>query len=204
MTGPQRHEDQEDREEDEEVALAPTRYEFRIALADVDRSVELERAVVLSRHPSETTAHVQLRILAYCLLWDERLEFGPGLCDGEAPDLLARDLTGQLTMWVECGRADGQHLRRVRQRNYPARVVAVFGERQRLDEFISESEVARARGGKTVSPVEACLIDPALAEALEEEDEVRSRWRVTHVGGHLYIDTGRRSLDGDVTWLSVP
>src|SRR5262245_28488477 len=96
--------------------------EYRIALANLDRGVTVEQAVVVARHPSETQAHLVLRVLGWCLLYEERLEFGPGLCEPDAPDLVARDLTGRITCWVECGGAAAEKLRKVVQHNPGASV----------------------------------------------------------------------------------
>ena len=100
------------------MALSPTRMEYRIALSHLDRGRTLDEAVIVGRHPSETMEHLTLRVLAWCLFSEERLEFGPGLSTPEAPDLWTRDLTGRLTTWIECGAADPEKVRRVVQQNH--------------------------------------------------------------------------------------
>ena len=67
--------------------------------------------VVAALHPSETAEHLALRILSWCLLYQEGLAFGPGLGDPEAADLWAHDLTGRLSTWIECGAVDAEKLR---------------------------------------------------------------------------------------------
>src|SRR5687767_5066725 len=99
------------------MALPSTRYEYRLSLANVDRGVQLDTTLVAARHPSETGEHLVLRVLAWCLLSREGLVFGAGLSDGEASDLEARDATGRVTCWVECGAVDAARLRRLVQAN---------------------------------------------------------------------------------------
>lgn len=117
------------------MALHSTRMEYRIALAHVDRGVTVERAVIAARHPSETAEHLTLRVLAWCLLYEDRLEFGPGLCEPDAADLIARDLTGRVTAWVECGAATAEKLRKVVQHNPGAAVHVVLDDDLRRDEL---------------------------------------------------------------------
>jgi uncharacterized protein YaeQ len=79
------------------MALQATRYEYRITLSHVDRGRDVQETVLAARHPSETAEHLTLRVLAWCLLNEERVAFGPGLSDGEMADLWTHDLTGRLT-----------------------------------------------------------------------------------------------------------
>src|SRR5262245_12266517 len=117
------------------MALPATRLEYRIALSHVERGVDRREAVVVAQHPSETAVHVTLRVLAWCLLNEERLEFGPGLSDPDVADLWTRDLTGALTTWIECGTADGEKVRKVLQHNPGIVVHAVLSEPRRRDEL---------------------------------------------------------------------
>ena len=94
------------------MALQPTRYEFRLTLSQVDRGVEATETLIAARHPSETQRHLTLRILAWCLLHEEGLQFGPGLSTPDTADLWTHDLTGRLTNWIECGTIPGDRLRK--------------------------------------------------------------------------------------------
>lgn len=167
--------------------------EYRIALANLDRGVTVEQAVIVARHPSETQEHLVLRVLAWCLLHEERLEFGPGLCEPDAPDLVARDLTGRITCWIECGGAAGEKLRKVVQHNPGAAVHAVFDDARRRDELRGE-----LTGWRRAADVTLWLVDGALVAALAAREEHRHRWTVTVVGDHLYVDAGGATVEGAV------
>src|SRR5512142_1367811 len=86
------------------VALAPTLYDFDVALANVDAGVDTRLSVKAARHPSESLDRLWLRVLAWCWKWEEGIAFGPGLSDPDAPDLVARDLTGAETLWIRVGK----------------------------------------------------------------------------------------------------
>lgn len=178
------------------MALAPTRMEFRIALSNVDRSVERQDTVIIGMHPSETAQHLVLRVLAWCLLTDERLEFGPGLSTPDAADLWAHDLTGALTCWIECGSADVEALRKIVQKHPQAQVHAVFGDSRRRDELRDAITEAQRKG---LDKIALWLVDEELVRGLAARQERRQRWNVTVVGDHFYIDADGTSLDGEVT-----
>jgi uncharacterized protein YaeQ len=181
------------------MALPSTRMEFRLALADSERGVELEHALVLARHPSETAEHVVLRVLAWCLWHTDGLELGPGLCDGDAADVLARDLTGRITLWVECGSTSWDKLRKVIRQKLSgagARAVALFSDRRKLDALVAEIE-SEPKPPKERASLELALVDPELVRALAS-DERRHAWTVTVVPGHVYVDADGEMVDGFV------
>jgi uncharacterized protein YaeQ len=181
------------------MALTSTLYDFDVALEHVDREIHERVSLKVARHPSETLERVWLRVLAFLWLHEERLRFGPGLCDPDAPDLFADDLTGDVMLWVRVGRPDPEKLEREANRNSRARVVAVFEGEERLRAFI---EAARAAGTRRLGRVELVAIDGDLLSALASTEERRTRLSLTIVGDHLYLQRGDRSLDGPLVRAS--
>jgi uncharacterized protein YaeQ len=77
---------------------------FEIELSDVDAGVYDTLSFRLAQHPSETDTYMLSRVIARCLHVGDGAEFSKaGLCDGDEPALVGRDLTGQLTLWLEVG-----------------------------------------------------------------------------------------------------
>jgi uncharacterized protein YaeQ len=182
------------------MALPATLYDFDVALEHVDRGLHQRVQLKVARHPSETLPRVWLRVVAYLWLYEERLRMGPGLSDPDAPDLLADDLTGQLTLWVRVGRLDPVKLEREADRNARARIAAGFESAERLDAFV---EAARAAGVKRLARAELFAPDGALLQALAAADERRTKVSVTIVGDHLYVQRGVESLDGPLARRSL-
>jgi uncharacterized protein YaeQ len=179
------------------MAQPAERREVRLSLSHVDRGVQLERALVLSRHPSESLERVVSRVLAFCLLADENVMAAPGgVSEGDAPDLLSRDPTGELLVWVRCGNADVELVRKVINHNAKAAAHVMFSRPDRHEAFLAEVQ----RGGppRNWERVTVWLIDRALVQALAAREETRQRWTVTAVGDHLYVDNGTGSFDGPV------
>jgi uncharacterized protein YaeQ len=181
------------------MALSPTRLEFRVELSHVDRARQTKESVVVARHPSETQRHAILRVLAWCLLYDEGLTFGPGLSTPDTPDLWRHDATGRLTTFVECGAATAERLRKAQQHN-PHLDVHLVTDDARGAEALG-SELAGTRLPRASTPPQLWVIDPALVSALAEIEARRQRWTVTVVGDHFYIDADGRALDGSLTRL---
>lgn len=178
--------------------MRPDRREYRLTLSDVDRGVHVTDAVLLSRHPSETEEHLTLRVLAWCLLHQERLEFGPGLSDDDAPDLLARDLTGTLVTWIACGELSPKVARKVLQHNRAASVHVVFGRRERRDAFVAEVASWGERPPRGWERLQIWTVPAELVERAGASEAPRQRWAVTIVGDHLYLDADGQVVDGPI------
>ncbi len=175
--------------------------EFRIALSHVARGLEVTRPLVVARHPSETLEHVTLRVLAWSVLYEEGLEPGPGLCDGEAPDVIARDAGGDVTAWVACGRVPWEKLRKALSQNARARVSAFFSGPRRAEELEGEIR-ALPRVPKEIGRVESWMIASSLVEALAK-DARRQSWTVTVIDEHVYVDADGTSHDGALVKMSL-
>jgi uncharacterized protein YaeQ len=94
------------------VALTATLYNFDTELADIDRGVYQSLALRMARHPSETAEFMLTRLLAYCLEYEEGIQFTEGVSAGDDPAVLIRDMTGRVTAWIEVGMPDAVRLHR--------------------------------------------------------------------------------------------
>src|SRR5690606_29083397 len=92
------------------VARSATVYRLNLELSDVDRGLYETLDFRVAQHPSEGEDRLVARILAYALLYEERLEFGRGLSTADEPDLEVRDLTGQLTLWIDVGTPSAERI----------------------------------------------------------------------------------------------
>src|SRR5687767_6186206 len=94
------------------MAQTATIYNVTIDLADLDRGVFEALELRVARHPSESAEYMLVRVLAYCLEYQEGLEFTEGVSSGDEPALVVRDLTGRVTAWIEVGMPDAARLHR--------------------------------------------------------------------------------------------
>src|SRR5436853_4487396 len=94
------------------MALKSTIFKAELQVSDLDRSHFATHALTIARHPSETDERMMVRLLAFAFNADERLEFGRGLSSEEEPDLVKRDLTGAIDLWIDVGLPDEREIRK--------------------------------------------------------------------------------------------
>ncbi|MEV4736420.1 MULTISPECIES: YaeQ family protein [unclassified Microbacterium] len=92
------------------MAIGSTIHTFDVQLADMDRGVYEDYSLRAARHPSETDAYMLTRVLAYGLEHTEGIAFGGSVSSTEEPAVIARDLTGAITAWIEVGAPDAERL----------------------------------------------------------------------------------------------
>jgi uncharacterized protein YaeQ len=94
------------------MAPKATIYKAELQVSDMDRQYYATHALTLARHPSETDERLMVRLLAFALHADERLEFGRGLSTDDEPDLWRKSLAGEIEQWIELGQPDEQRIRK--------------------------------------------------------------------------------------------
>jgi uncharacterized protein YaeQ len=118
------------------MALKATVVRAELQLSDMDRHHYAHYSLTLAQHPSETEQRLMVRLLAYALYADERLEFGRGLSTDEDPDLWQRDYGGEIERWIELGQPDESRVRKACGRarqvvvlNYGGRAAELWWEK---------------------------------------------------------------------------
>jgi uncharacterized protein YaeQ len=94
------------------MAQTATVYNLSIDLSDVDRGVYEQLDIRIARHPSETAEYMLVRVLAYCLEFQDGIFLTEGVASADEPAILVRDMTGQITSWIEVGLPDASRLHR--------------------------------------------------------------------------------------------
>jgi uncharacterized protein YaeQ len=94
------------------LALKATIFKAELVVSDLDRGHFATHALTIARHPSETDERMMVRLLAFALHADERLEFGRGLSAEGEPDLVRTDLTGAIDLWIDVGLPEEREVRK--------------------------------------------------------------------------------------------
>jgi uncharacterized protein YaeQ len=147
------------------MALNATTYKAELAISDMDRHYYATHALTLARHPSETEERLMVRLLAFALHADERLQFGKGISSDDEPDLWRKDLTGEILEWIELGNPDEPRIRKACGRarqvvvlNYNGRGADIWWEK-------NQASLARAKNLTVIDiPAPAVAALAALAE----------------------------------------
>jgi len=109
------------------MALKSTVYKAQIQIADMDRNYYEDHLLVVACHSSETEIRLMMRLLAFSLHAQERLEFANGISEPDEPDLWVKTLTGEIDLWIQVGQPDEKALLKACGR---ARKVVVYAYNQ--------------------------------------------------------------------------
>jgi len=142
------------------MASNATVYKLELQVTDLDRHYYASHNLTLAQHPSETDERLMVRLLAFALHADERLEFGRGLSDEDEPALWRRDYTGTIEQWIELGQPDESRLRKASGRAQQVVVVGYGGNA--ADMWWKKNAATLAR----LSNLTVIDIDPASVQSL--------------------------------------
>ncbi|WP_457096745.1 YaeQ family protein [Lysobacter sp. P5_B9] len=109
------------------MAPKATVIKAELQVTDLDRHYYASHNLILAQHPSETEERLMVRLLAFALHADTRLEFGRGLSDEEEPALWRRDYTDEIEQWIELGQPDESRIRKACGRAQQVIVITYSG-----------------------------------------------------------------------------
>src|SRR4051812_27536009 len=150
------------RPEDRLMAIKATIFKADLQVSDLDRAHFETHALTLARHPSETDERMMVRLLAFALNADERLQFGRGLSAEDEADLILTDLTGAIDLWIEVGLPDEREIRKAAGR---ARRVKVYTYGRGASLWWAQNEAALAR-----------VQNAEIVDMPDEATSVLARW----------------------------
>ena len=169
------------------MAQTATIYILTIDLADMDRGVYEALELRVARHPSETAEYMLVRILPYCLEYQEGIALTEGVSSGDEPAILVRDLTGRITGWIEVGMPDAARLHRGSK---AAGRVAVYTHRD-ARQLLSQLAGERIHRAADI-PVRA--FDRTVIEQVAALLDRRTSMAVSISSGELLISIGERAI----------
>ena len=109
------------------MALKATVVKVELQVSDMDRHYYATHVLTLAQHPSETDERLMVRLLAFALFADDRLEFGRGLSSEDEADLWRRDYTGDIEQWIDLGQPDESRIKKACGRARQVVVVTYSG-----------------------------------------------------------------------------
>src|SRR5690606_2829856 len=147
------------------MALNSTVVKAELQVSDMDRHYYATHNLTLAQHPSETDERLMVRVLAFALYADERLEFGRGISDEDEPALWKRDYTGEIELWIELGHPDESRIKKASGRAQQVVVVNYGGRASDIWWDKIASSLTRLKN-VTVIDLPAEVVDalPAIGE----------------------------------------
>ena len=170
------------------MALKATIFKADLQVSDLDRGHFATHALTLARHPSETDERMMVRLVAFALNADERLEFGRGLSTEDEADLVLADLTGAIDVWIDVGLPDERDIRKAAGRARAVKVYTYGGRSAAL--WWSQNEAALSR----LANVHVIDIPEEAAAAFAAWAERTMRLECTVQEGQVWLSRGADTL----------
>ncbi len=174
------------------MALSATIWNFDINLSDIDRGVYETLVLRVAQQPSETIDYMLTRVLAYCMEWQEGIEFGQTVgstsSGNEEAAVWARDYTGTIKLWVEVGLPDAEKLHRVSKAS----------ERTIIYTHRDPEMLRRNLVGKTIYRAEEIVLvsfERSFLSQLAQKLERRNKFDLSITEGQLYLSIGNEMLE---------
>ncbi|XGC82010.1 YaeQ family protein [Bdellovibrio bacteriovorus] len=172
-------------------------YRFQIDLSDIDRGVYETLDFRVAQHPSETYPYMLSRVLAYCLAYEQGLEFSPGgLADPEAPALRKEGLHNSIELWIEIGNPSARKLHRASK---TAKQVTVFTYKnpEVLLTEIRNGEVHRA------DELQIYAFDPKFLDGVAETIDKTNRWSLLIQNGQLDLTNKDQTQSSEIKKIEL-
>lgn len=173
------------------MALTATIHNVSVELNDIDRGVYETLDLRVARQPSETAEYMLMRVLAYCMEYTEGIAFTEGVASGDEPAVIVRDLTGQITGWIEVGMPDAD---RIHRGSKLAGRVAVYTHRD-IRQVLAQLDGKKIHRGDSI-PIFA--FDRKFVDQLVELLERRTRLSLTLTERQLYVEIEGRTFETTV------
>jgi uncharacterized protein YaeQ len=170
------------------MALKATIFKAELQVSDLDRHYFASHSLTLARHPSETDERMMVRLVAFALNAGPLLEFGRGLSAEDEADLLMRDLTGAIELWIEVGLPDERDIRKAAGRAHAVAVYLYGGRSASL--WWKQNEAAMAK----LDNVAVYEIPPDAASQLAAIAERNMRVECTIQEGQVYLHAGEAAV----------
>ncbi|MDK9725378.1 MAG: YaeQ family protein [Sterolibacteriaceae bacterium MAG5] len=180
------------------MALKSTVFKATLNVSDLDRGYYAEHGLTLARHPSETDERMMVRLLAFALFADERLEFGKGLSTTEEPALWLKEYSGEIRLWIEVGLPDERALRKAAGR--AAEVVLLAYGGRAADIWWAKEGPALAR----IDNLRVFAIDGETSAALAGLAERSMQLQCTIQDGQVWLTDGPRTVLVEPRLLTPP
>ena len=180
------------------MALKSTIFKAELQVSDLDRGHFATHSLTVARHPSETDQRMMVRLLAFAMNADEALEFGRGLSSEDEPDLVKRDLTGAIELWIDVGLPDECAIRKAAGRAREAKVYLYGGRSAAL--WWAQNEIAMARlRNVTVIEVPESVSDPLTLLA-----QRNMRLDCTIQDGQVWLAANGETIHFELAPLKAP
>ena len=170
-------------------ALKATIFKADISITDLDRNYFADHSLTIARHPSESDQRMMLRVLAFILNADEKLEFTKGLSEVEDPDIWLKDYSDQILLWIELGTPSEQRVKKGCNQSRQVRVYAYADNA--FEEYLKKEQGKLAMKNN----LEFFSFSNEVAEQLADIVERNMQIQITIQDGVVWFNVGEVTLE---------
>lgn len=173
------------------MALTATMRRFQVELSDVDRGVYESLELRAAQHPSESDRYLTARMLAIALEYQDELQFGRGVSSPDEATIWAKDLTGQVKVWIEVGLPAPDRLHKITKE---ADEVIVYAHKdpEMMVAALKSADVHR------IDEIKVYRIDEELLRPLSARVGKNNQWDILRSEGRIYVTVDGDSYEGAV------
>ena len=174
------------------MAQTSTLYRFTVDLSDVDRNLYQTLEFRAAMHPSESGPFFITRVLAYCLNFQDGLEFSGGISTPDDPALKVMGLTGNIDLWIDIGNPTAK---RIHKASKSAKQVLIYTHKDAhmlVEDFKTE-------GVHKLEAIGIYSMDQRFLNALGATLTRDNHWEMTRNDGELYVGVGNETYPGKLT-----
>ena len=167
-------------------------YHFQFELSDIDRGLYESLDFRIYQHPSEISAYLLTRALAYALSYQDGLEFSTeGLSDPEAPALKSLGNHGAIDKWIEIGNPSAKKLHKA-GKTAKTVIVYTYKSAEVLMDDIKKNSVHRA------SEIEIYAIPMGFLNQIESRLKSNNRWSILLQQGQLDLGIDQQTFTTEI------
>jgi uncharacterized protein YaeQ len=178
------------------MALGSTVHRLKVQLSDADRGVYEALDLRVAQHPSETSAYLITRVLAYCLSYEEGISFSQGLANTEQPAVWLKTADDRVALWIEVGTPSAERLHKA-SKSCPRVCVYTHHDPQLLRREAARMAIHR------VDQIEVYAPALSLVQQLADKLERNTSWELVRTGGQLYVTQQGATVEGELVQLSL-
>lgn len=177
------------------MALKATIYKATINISDLDNHYYDELNLTIAQHPSESDKRMMVRLVAYLLNVQERLEFTKGLSEEGVPEIWLKNYIDDIELWIDLGRPDETRLRKA---SHKSKKVMVYSYDDNASSIWWKSLASKVCDYKNL---EVFSINDEQVAGLESMVERTMQLQATIEDGQLWLSNDSHSQLVDVIQL---
>lgn len=169
------------------MALKATIYKATINISDMDNHYYDELNLTIAQHPSESDKRMMVRLIAFILNVQERLEFTKGLSEEGEPEIWKKSYTDDIELWIDLGRPDETRLRKA---SHKSQQVSVYCYDEHASSIWWKNNQAKLVNYKNLS---VFSINDEQVAGIESMIERTMQLQATIEDGQLWLSNNEKS-----------